>query len=162
MKLKSWMLVALPFAIVACAEGEEVDDLVVADSAGVITADTTASMASMPTTLMLQPTGGSNVSGQASITEVAGQTNVNVQLNGLSAGAHAGHIHTGTCETPGPVVQPLPVITAGADGAGMADTTLTAAAMTFMDGQHILAYHEGGADSPGATVTCAAITAHQM
>ena len=162
MKLRGWMLVALPFALVACAGEEADDDLVLADSAATMTADTTASMASMPTTLALQPTGGSNVSGQATITDVAGQSNVNVQLNGLSAGAHAGHIHTGTCEAPGSVVQPLPEITAGADGAGMADTTVTAAAMTFMDGQHIVAYHEGGSASPGATVTCGVIVAHQM
>ena len=81
-----------------------------------------------------------------------------VQLSGLTPGAHPGHIHAGTCEAPGEVVQPLPVITADANGAGTADTTLTLDATTVMDGQHIIAYHGDG----GAPVACGSLMGHAM
>jgi hypothetical protein len=155
----SWLLLALPLALAACGGDETETAETPADSAiAAIDAPDVDPMAGMASTLSLQPMGDSKSSGQATVTPNGQQTQVQIQLSGLTPGAHPGHIHSGTCEAPGEVLQPLPVITAGADGAGTADTTLALDAMTVMDGQHIIAYHGEG----GAPVACGSLMAHAM
>ena len=158
---RGWLLLALPLVLAACG-GDEADTAAEGlDTATVATgtADTAAhDMAAMPTTVAMQPVGNSGVTGQATLTPTGAQTQVQVQLTGLTPGAHPGHIHSGTCAAPGPVVQALPEITAGADGSGSADTTLALDPATVMNGQHIIAYHGEG----GAPVVCAELTAHAM
>ena len=156
---RSWLLLALPLALAACGGDDTETAETPADSAiAAIDAPDVDPMARMASTLSLLPMGDSKSSGQATVTPNGQQTQVQIQLSGLTPGAHPGHIHSGTCEAPGEVLQPLPVITAGADGAGTADTTLALDAMTVMDGQHIIAYHGEG----GAPIACGSLMAHAM
>ena len=155
---RSWILLALPLSLAACG-GDDADTAETpADSAIAAIDAPPADMGAMPSTLSLQPMGGSTASGQATVTPNGPQTQVQIQLSGLTPGEHPGHIHTGTCEALGEVVQPLPVITAGQDGSGTADTTLALDAMTVMDGQHVISYHGEG----GAPVACGSLMAHAM
>jgi hypothetical protein len=160
-KKRGWLLLVLPLAIAACGGDEAEEAETPADSAIAAInpppADP-AAMGGMPTTLAMQPVGTSGATGQATVTPNGQQTQVQLQLSGLTPGAHPGHIHQGTCDAPGEVVQPLPEVTAGEDGTATVDTTLTLDAMTVMDGQHIIAYHGEG----GAPVVCAQLVAHAM
>jgi hypothetical protein len=161
---RGWLLLALPLALTACGGDDDAENAAETTDTATTTvapvaADSSASMmGSMPTTLSLQPIGSSNVRGQATLTPSGAQTQVNVQLTGLTPGAHPGHIHEGTCAAPGKVVQPLPEITAGQDGSGTAEGTVAVDAMTVMDGQHIIAYHGEG----GAPVVCGELMGHAM
>ena len=159
---RGWLLLALPLSLAACGGGEGEGDTAEAmdtATAAPMMADTSAqAMGAMPTTLALQPVGDSGVTGQATLTPGGAQTQVQVQLTGLTPGAHPGHIHQGTCAAPGSVVQPLPEITAGEDGSGSADGSVAIDATTVMDGQHIIAYHGEG----GAPVACGSLMGHVM
>ena len=65
----------------------------------------------------MQPLNNSGISGEATLTPQGSQLQVMVRLTGLAQGGeHPGHIHSGTCDAPGPVVTPLQPISAGADG----------------------------------------------
>lgn len=159
---RGWLLLALPLTLAACGGDDEVDTTLEGiDTATVATATTDTAahdMAAMPMTVAMQPVGNSGVTGQATLTPSGTQTQVQVQVTGLTPGAHPGHIHTGNCAAPGPVVQPLPEITAGADGSGSANTTLALDHATLMNGQHMIGYHGEG----GAVVVCAELTPHTM
>ena len=156
---KSWLLLALPLTLAACGGDEAETADTPADSAiAAIEPPMTGDMTGMASTLSLQPVGGSTASGQATVTPNGAQTQVQIQLSGLTPGAHPGHIHAGTCEAIGEVVQALPEITVGEDGTGTAETTLTLDATTVMDGQHVISYHGDG----GAPVACGSLMGHTM
>jgi hypothetical protein len=161
-----WALAALPFFLAACGDGTVDDDTVVvadpATDAGVMTtppADTHD--ATQPMTVAMNPIGGSGVSGQMEVMPHGEQTMVNVTLNG-PAGAnttHSGHIHAGTCDNPGEVVVPLDDVILS-NGTGMASSLANVPASAALNGQHIVAYHEGSGDNPGAPIVCGALPAH--
>ena len=159
---RGWLLLALPIALAACGGDEgEGDTAVLTDTATMAPAATPAAdtgMGTMPTTLALQAVGTSGASGPATVTPNAAQTQVQVQLTGVTPGAHPGHIHSGTCAAIGPVVHALPEITAGADGTGSAEATVPLDAATIMNGQHLISYHGEG----GAPVACGELAAHTM
>lgn len=160
-RTRSWLLLALPCVLAACAS--EAEDATVAEGGDTVSATMmdTAGAAAMPMAVALQAVGGSTASGQATLTPAGGQTQLSVQLSGVSPGEHAGHIHQGTCEALGAVVQPLPSITAAEDGTGAADTTVAFDAHALADGQHVLNYH-GTAEDPGAPVACGVLASHMM
>lgn len=162
-------LFALPFALVACG-GDAEDETATTDGV-VVTGDTAMGAVTppppamdagaTPTTVPMNAVGGSGVTGQL---EVMGhgdqQTMVSVTLNGPAGASstHSGHIHTGTCESLGPVVVPLQDVTLQ-NGTGMAASTVDVPASTALNGEHIVAYHESAGENPGAAVVCGAIPA---
>lgn len=111
-------------------------------------------------TVQMRAVEGSRVAGTAIVTEAGGGTRVQVNLTGYNPNQQsAGHIHEGTCEQQGPVRFPLNTITANAQGAGTADTTVaTAPYATVTNGRHYVQYHEAGSP-PGKQVSCANIPA---
>ena len=158
---RGWLLIALPLAIAACGGEEETATMEGVDTTSMVNADTGGAMAAMPTTVALQSLGGSNVTGQATVTHSGAESQVNVQLSGLTPGDHPGHIHAGTCDAIGAVVHPLPTATAGEDGSATVNGTVAAAGESFMNGQHVINYH-GNAEDPMAPVACGALVAHAM
>lgn len=150
----------LPISLAACAPDTDEADL----DAGTPAAEPAPAPAPAPATddamtAQLTPLGNSGIAGEIEVDDEDAQTRVKVRLTGSTANTvHQGHIHMGTCESPGEVVVALEPITIGDDGTGEAESTVAVAPMTAMDGQHIVAYH--GAD--GAPVTCAAIPQHAM
>jgi len=120
-----------------------------------------ASAQSAPSvTIQMQATGGSKVTGTATLTQAGNGVMVSVKLSGFDPSTkHDGHIHVGSCAAQGGVVVPLNSITADASGAGSADTTentLTYAQVT--DGKHYVQYHTSS-NPPGNPVSCADIPA---
>jgi hypothetical protein len=163
------LALALPFALAACAPGDEVADDTL-DDTGAPAATPAPETPPPATTDMAEmqaaftPLGESMLSGDVRIDDESdGQaTSVEVTINGSTAGAvHQGMIHSGTCDAPGGVVAQLDPITVGDDGTGTATTTASVATMTVADGAHTVIYHEANG-SPGAPVVCAAVPMHTM
>jgi hypothetical protein len=167
-----WVLAALPFALTACGGGDEAADdagegaAVVTDSVATTTGtpmpgDTAMSGShSMGSAVTMNAVGSSGVTGQAQFMDQAGQTMVMVNLTAQGNSTHSGHIHTGTCASPGAVVAPLQDITL-ANGSGTSSSTVPVPMSTVMNGQHIVAYHASSGENPGAPVVCGQIPAHQ-
>lgn len=109
----------------------------------------------------LAPAANSGVTGEATLSEpTAGQAQVMVHLEGLQPNsAHAGHIHSGTCASLGPVVEPLPEATADASGMAMVNATASLPLSTVANGSHLIAYHERGGEDHGPPVVCGEIPA---
>ena len=113
----------------------------------------------MGSAVTMNAVGTSGVTGQAQIMEHGqGQTMVTVNLTAQGNSTHSGHIHTGTCDAPGAVVVPLQDVTL-ANGTGSASSTIDVPLATVMNGQHIVAYHQGQGAEAGAPVVCGAIPA---
>ncbi len=105
--------------------------------------------------------GSSGITGQAQFMEHGqGQTMVTITLNGQGDGPRSGHIHEGTCDSPGRVVAPLLDVTL-ANGTGTSTTNVTIPYATAVNGQHIVAYHTGAGDNPGPPAVCGQIPAQQ-
>lgn len=158
----------LPLVLAACGGG---DDVAVEDTGPVVETVDTTGMAAAPApmdtgmaagmnTVQMNPVGNSGVSGEAALSDANGQTQVAVTLTGTTGtGTHQGHIHQGTCDSPGQVVAPLQPITAGASASSTSTASLPMS--TVMDGRHIVVYHEAGG-SPGSPIVCGAIPQHAM
>lgn len=167
-----WALAALPFALAACGGGDDdaaegtAETTVAVDSGAMTTpapmsADTgMGGTQAMGGAVMMNAVGGSGVTGQAQFTGQGPQTMVMVTLTAQGNTTHSGHIHTGTCEAPGPVVVPLQDVTL-ANGTGSSNSTIDVPLATVMNGQHIVAYHAGSGADAGAPVVCGAIPAQQ-
>lgn len=166
-----WVLAALPLTLAACGGGDDAAEGTTDDSA-VITTDSAATSTvpmpgdsaasgahSMGSAVTMNAVGTSGVTGQAQFMDQAGQTMVMVSLTAQGNSTHSGHIHNGTCASPGPVVVPLNDVTL-ANGSGTSNTTIAVPMTTVMNGQHIVAYHAGTGADPGAPVVCGEIPAH--
>ena len=177
MKLSKWWLLAcMPLVLAACGqndtEGEEDDptDGAAADTATAtvsaappVAMDTAAHAAMAPMMVPMTALGGSGVSGEATLTEAAGQTQVAVRLAGFQpSSSHSGHVHQGTCDAPGAPVAPLQDVVADASGAGQATSTVAIPTSVAMNGQHIIAYHQASGENMGPPVVCGAIPGHAM
>jgi hypothetical protein len=169
-----WALAALPFVLAACGGGDD-------DAAEGTATDTTTAAMSMDTAattpmatdtgmggaqamggaVTMNAVGGSGVTGQAQFMEHgASETMVTITLNAQGNTTHSGHIHQGTCDSPGQVMAPLQDVTL-ANGTGTSSSTVPLPLATVMNGQHIVAYHQGQGESAGAPVVCAQIPAQQ-
>lgn len=168
-----WALAALPFALTACGGGDEAAEGGADTTAAATTmTDTTTAAATtmsadtgmagataMGSAVTMNAVGTSGVTGQAQFMEHgAGQTMVTVNLTAQGNSTHSGHIHTGTCDAPGEVVAPLQDVTL-ANGTGSSSSTLQIPLSTVMNGQHIVAYHQGQGADAGAPVVCGQIPA---
>jgi hypothetical protein len=154
------ILTAIALTGAACADDADLDaDLDTEPAAETTPAPAPVTPADeMPDhTLTLQSLGGSGVTGEVEIDEDGDRLEVDVQLRNSTASAvHKGHIHTGTCDSPGEVVTPLEDITIGDDGEGSSENEVEVSMQTLAAGPHIVAYHEANG-APGAPVVCAAI-----
>lgn len=168
------VLAALPLALAACggggddAEGgSDTTSVMASPDSGTTTAAPQAGDSLMPGAtgvagaVTMNAVGNSGLTGQAQFMEHGqGQTMVTVTLNGQGNGPRSGHIHQGTCDSPGQVVAPLQDVTL-ANGTGNSTTTVPVAYADVVNGQHIVAYHTGAGDNPGPPAVCGQIPAQQ-
>ena len=154
MKSRNWLLLALPLTLSGCAADESPDVAMMdSDTAAVTAAPAPADMGAtaMATTVPMAAVGESGVSGEAILTPAGAATEVSVTLNGLEPGStHPGHIHQGSCASPGSVVVPLSEITADASGSGTMTTSAAVPTDSVTSGGHIVQYHGDG----GAPIAC--------
>lgn len=157
---RKMLLMLLPLAFVACEAEEEIDTEFGSETEAIApeTMPVEEPAASMGA-IQMQPLGDATVNGTATVNAAGTGTEVTVQLTGLTQGEHPGHIHQGTCASPGSVVTPLQPITAGADGTGSMTTTVELDPTTVRDGQHIILYHPVGGGPP---IVCGEIPQHAM
>ena len=168
---KLWMLPLLAVGLAACGGDDADEGDVTADTAALGTASMDSGMtmppgtdtshaAAMGNAVTLNAVGTSGTTGEAQFMAHGDtQSMVTVTLAGAPAGGHAGHVHTGTCESPGAPVAPLQDVTADAAGAGSSTSTIDVGMTALMNGQHIVAFHEGTGASTGAPIACGAIPA---
>lgn len=167
MKLsRGYLLLALPIALSGCGGDDDATVEIAGDTSAfdaamsdpMVTTPAPVDAAPMDGAVMLAAVGGSGVTGQATLTEQGAQTQVMVQLTGLSgSGTHPGHIHQGSCDPLGAVVVPLQDVTA-ANGSGSSTSTISVDMATAMNGQHVIAYHS----ETGTPIVCGAIPGHTM
>lgn len=165
---RSMRWIGLPVAALVAACGGETaqDDFDMVDTPPAATeqpplagSDAPMAAGAMAETAEIREIGGSGASGEVSVTDRGGQTEVMVRLANVPPDATLpGHIHTGTCESIGGVVQPLEQIATDGEGTGTMTASVELPAMTVMDGQHIVVYHGDG----GTPIACAEIPAHTM
>lgn len=98
-----------------------------------VNADSTVATMNMKWTTTLEPKGGTNVRGTASVGAGASQgtTTAEVAINGAPAnGTHPWHVHAGTCATDGAIVGPpadYPPLKGDASGTAAATATVNVA-----------------------------------
>lgn len=109
------------------------------------------------TRVTMNAVGGSNVKGQAVITDLGAGRGVRivVTLTGYQPNQKsAGHIHNTTCTPGGGVAFPLTTITADAQGNGRAESTVaTLEYARLLQGPYYVQYHVAEAP-PGPQVSC--------
>lgn len=125
--------------IMACgpADDADLDTMPGAEVPGVPETDLpTTEPTAMESTAMFEPgPAGANVSGMVRIIPSDEELRLEVQLNGLTEGEHAWHIHNAPCGEEGPIVVAITPtadhpegvgdpIEAGADGSAEADVTI--------------------------------------
>ncbi|WP_420125988.1 hypothetical protein [Longimicrobium sp.] len=170
-------VLALPLALVACGGGgdrantgnDTTSVLSLPDSGALPTAPGTEAGADTAMTgatgiggaVTMNAVGNSGITGQAQFMEHGpGQTMVTITLNGQGDGPRSGHIHQGTCESPGQVVAPLQDVVL-ANGTGTSTTTVSVGYPAVTNGQHMVAYHTGAGENPGPPAVCGQIPAQQ-
>lgn len=107
------------------------------------------------TTVTIQPTGASGVSGSATLTAKGGSTTVTLELKGFPPNTvHPTHFHVGTCNQPGQPVIPLPNLVADGQGVARATTDVNVAMTALMDGNHLVMTHVGPPPMVGPGIAC--------
>lgn len=168
--VRCWLWLVAPIALVACGRDEDVgqggfmaDTLVGAmgtsDVAVIMPPGDTGAAAGTAggmQTIAFTPVGAGGHSGEVMLHPAGQQTEITVRLSGPQSGLHQGHIHSGTCDNPGGVVQPLQPVDVPQGGQGTSTTTVDIPPAMVMNGQHLVQYHTAGSD-PGPPVVCANI-----
>lgn len=109
--------------------------------------------ASTKWTAALDPKGGSQVTGTATVEPLAAadSARASLSLKGRPDGLHAWHIHAGTCGAIGAVVGTManyPLVTIGQDGWGTAQAVIA----SLGSGDHVVVVHSGAPNT--ATIAC--------
>jgi len=91
--------------------------------------------------------------GRAELIQNGADVSIWVKLSGLTPGAHALHLHVGSCAAPGAVAVSLGDVTAGPDGTVFTKVTANSSIPVVGKG-YSLDVHAGASAAPGATVAC--------
>ncbi len=97
--------------------------------------------------------GAAEERGHAEVVQKGSDVSVWIKLRGLTPGAHALHLHAGSCATPGAVAVSLGDVTAGPDGTVSTKVAASSSILVAMKG-YSLDVHAGASAAPGATVAC--------
>lgn len=127
-------------------------------------ATTSLAMAQSAKTVTVNMTGvgGSKVTAVATVTDAGATTKVSITFKGFDPNsAHAGHIHSGSCEQNGPVVYPLTSAKADANGNATIEGEADAPFSTVTNGKFYLNYHVADAPTPGGGIVCGNIVLAQ-
>jgi Cu/Zn superoxide dismutase len=97
--------------------------------------------------------GASGAHGRAEVFQKGTDVTVWVKLSGLTPGAHAVHLHAGTCAAPGTIVVSLGDLTAGPDGKARMKIASTSTIPVAGNG-YSLDVHAAGGGAAGDVVAC--------
>lgn len=148
---------------VACTDDEGAGPAVTATTTTTATATLSPTMTETATGTPAEPAvligtieglDGNETGGSITLTERDGATEVVVVLTGLEEGAHANHLHAGSCAAVGGVVHPLEELEADAEGNATATSTVEATTEELSTGFYYTV-HAGGDDAAGDGIGCA-------
>ena len=97
--------------------------------------------------------GAGNEHGRAELLQKGSDVSVWLKVSGLTPGAHALHLHAGSCAAPGVVAVSLGDVTAGPDGTVFTKVAASSSIAVVLKG-YSLDVHAGASAAPGATVAC--------
>lgn len=97
--------------------------------------------------------GASGAHGRAELVQKDSDVTVWISLKGLTPGAHAVHLHVGTCAAPGTIAVSLGDVTAGPDGTASMKIASTSTIPVVGNG-YSLDVHAGASATPGDVVAC--------
>lgn len=145
------------FAVAGCeAPQEQPDPAPPAQDEPAPPATPPAEAGPMEAEIALEEVNGSGVSGEATAIHQDDAVTVVLELEGFAdEGEYAAHIHAGSCETGGPVVEGLNPVLALADGTGMSTTILDADDIDEEESLFIQVHGEGG-----TPIACGDIEGH--
>ena len=135
------LIAVLAIGAIACGDDDEIsqDDIDEQEDPGVLRL-----------TASLTEVDGSGASGEANLSIDGEGIRVSLDMEGLTEGAHANHIHDGSCDNLGAVDIPLDDIVADSAGAGSQTTGNQDEPLSHFETGHLVAVH---ADD-GAIVAC--------
>lgn len=107
----------------------------------------------------LSPVNNSGVTGSVNLRDVAGQTEISLNVTGITAGNQQlqGSIVQGTCEQSGSEVAPVGPIPVGAGNIATLTDTLTVPIGTVLNGQHALIVKGQNAGPSTPALACSAL-----
>jgi Cu/Zn superoxide dismutase len=97
--------------------------------------------------------GSGDARGHAEVFQKGNDVTVWIALKGLTPGAHAVHLHVGTCAAPGTIAVSLGDLTAGPDGRASMKIASTSTIPVAANG-YSLDVHAAASASPGDVVAC--------
>ncbi len=97
--------------------------------------------------------GAASERGHAELVQKGSDVSVWIKLSGLTPGAHALHLHAGSCAALGAVAVSLGDVTAGPDGTVFTKVSALSSIPVVTDA-YALDVHAGASAAPGATVAC--------
>jgi predicted small lipoprotein YifL len=133
------------FLLAACGEQppEEAPPAPEAETPAAVETESTQDMADH--TVDIQEVNGSGVTGQAMGMHADGSVTMFLELEGLpEEGEYSAHIHSGTCESGGPVAVPLNPVMGLADGTGSSTTILEPDDIPVGEAHFIQVHGQGG------------------
>ena len=142
--------VAMIVMAAACAENEDADDGLPADSAALAPAPGSEAPSPTPVVTQLAAVGGSNVTGDATATHSPTDVTVAINVTGAPAGELPAHIHTGTCAAGGPVAVELTKVSNGQSSTTVPLSSLPADQSSFVQ------VH----DASGKAIACGDMQGH--
>jgi Cu/Zn superoxide dismutase len=96
---------------------------------------------------------GTTAHGRAELFQKGSDVSVWISLKGLTPGAHAVHLHVGTCAAPGTIAVSLGDVTAGPDGTASMKIASTSTIPVVGKG-YSLDVHAAASATPGDVVAC--------
>ena len=102
---------------------------------------------------------GSGASGAADLSLNGDGILVSIDMQGLTEGSHANHLHHGSCDDLGDIHITLDGIVADDTGAGSQTTANDEEPLSHFETGHYLAVHQDDPDTIGAIVACGDVVA---
>ena len=127
----------LAFGAIACSDDEGMDDIGV-----------------LQLTASLTEEDGPGASGEADLSINGEGILLSLVMEGLTEGAHANHLHHGSCDELGEIHITLDGIVADSAGDGSQTTGNDEAPLSHFDTGHYLAVHAEDVETIGAVVAC--------
>ena len=138
------LIAVLAIGAIACGDDDDTDDII--DDI----VDDTDDLGVIRLSASLTEVDGSGASGEADLSINGEGILVQLDMEGLTEGAHANHIHDGSCDNLGAVDIPLDDIVADSAGVGTQTTGNADQPLSHFETGHLVAVH---ADD-GAIVAC--------